>query len=114
MILNKILILADQKAKRVSYKQSLEKIRPNSEFILVKSFSQALEILTKQTISLIVLDSQVDDYPNRRTRQEAIAELKQKSNNTPIVLVGSEMNHAINSLKEGVDGFIPVGWFSGF
>jgi DNA-binding NarL/FixJ family response regulator len=107
----KILILADQKARRLSHKESLLKLRPESEFILVKSFQQALDILIKEKISLIVLDSQVDDSPNRRTRQEAIAELKQKSNNLPIVLVGSEMNHALNSLKDGVDGFIPIGWF---
>jgi DNA-binding NtrC family response regulator len=107
-----ILILADQKARRLSHKQSLQSIRPNSEFILVKSFSQALDVLTKQLISLIVLDSQVDDSPNHRTRSEAIQELKQKSNNTSIVLVGTKINHAINSLKDGADGFLPVHWLN--
>lgn len=107
-----ILILSDSKARRLSHKQSLQFLRPNSEFILVKSFSQALENLEKSPISLIVLDSKVDDFPNHRPRSEAIAELKQKSNNTPIVLVGTEMNHAINSLKDGVDGFLPFHWLN--
>lgn len=105
-----ILILADQKARRLSYKESLEKIRPNSEFILVKSFEQALDAIEKEKIALIVLDQIVCDAGKHRTRQEAIQELKVKSNNLPIVMVGSEMNHAIDSLKDGADGFIPMHW----
>lgn len=112
MMVTRILILSDSKAHRISHKQSLESLRPNSEFLLVKSFAQALDILEKSPISLIVLDSQVCDAGRHRPRSDAIAELKQKSNNTPIVLVGTEMNQAINSLKDGVDGFLPLHWLS--
>lgn len=107
-----ILILADQKSKRISYKESLSKILLESEFILVKSFSDALTALEKEKISLIVLDSQVDDSPNRRTRAEAIKELKEKSRNCPIVSVGTEINHALTALKDRADGFIPMHWLT--
>ena len=109
---SKILIAADQKSRRVSHQESLEKIRFNSEFILVKSFEQVLETIRKEkeNISLIVLDSEVYDAPNRRTRQEAIRELKDKSKNIPVVMIGTEMKQAISSLKDGADGFIPIHW----
>lgn len=109
---SKIIIAADQKAKRISYKESLSRIRPESELILVKSFQEILDYITNSKISMILLDSKVDDSPNHRTRQDAIKELKEKSNNTPIVLVGTERSQALKSLKDGADGFIPMGWFS--
>lgn len=64
----KILILADQKARRLSHKESISKFRHDSEFILVKSFKQASDILNIENISLIVLDAKIDDTPNHRTR----------------------------------------------
>lgn len=106
----KILILADQRARRISHMKSIENIRPNSEFILVKSFQQALEAVENNYISLIVLDPEIDDSPNHRTRSEAIAELKHKSNNIPIIAMGLEAGQLLSSLKDGVDGFIPSSW----
>lgn len=107
---SKILILADQKARRLSHQKSLEKMRPDSEFILAKSFQQALDVLEKEKISLIVLDPDIDDSPNKRMRGEAILELKQKSHNSPIVAIGTEREHALKSMMDGADGFIPMGW----
>lgn len=109
---SKILIAAHEKARRLSHKESLEKIRPNSEFTLVKSFQQILEAIEKDKFSLIVLDSNVDDIGKNRKREEAIMELKAKSKNIPITMIGYEINDAIESLKDGVDGFIPVHWLS--
>jgi DNA-binding NtrC family response regulator len=109
---SKILILADQKALRLSHKQSLEKLRPNSDFILVKSFQQALDALNKNMFSLIVLDQEVCDAPFHRPRVEAIKQLKEKSNNLPIVSVGTEMNHALAALRDGADGFLPIHWLT--
>jgi DNA-binding NarL/FixJ family response regulator len=109
----KILILADQKARRLSHKESLARIKPESEFILVKSFSQALDAMQKVKFSLIVLDNQVCDAGRHRTRQEAIRELKEISGNLPIISIGTEREHAITAIREGADGFIPMQWLSG-
>ena len=106
----KILILADQKAKRISHKRSLEKVRQNSEFTLVKSFEQAVDAIEKENFSLIVLDTEICDAGKHRTRSKAIQELKEKSRNCPIVSVGTEINHVITALKDGADGFIPIRW----
>ena len=73
---SKILILADQKSKRFLHKELLSGIKLDSEFILVKSFEQALEVIRKEDLSLIVLDNEVDDPGKHRKRKEAILELK--------------------------------------
>ena len=53
---------------------------------------------------------QADDAPNRRARSEAIKELKEKSKNSPVVIIGTERNQAVKSMKDGTDEFIPVYW----
>lgn len=107
---SKILIASDSKARRISHKESFVKLRPESDFILVKSFQQALEQINKEKYSLIVLDQNVEDL-KRRKRSESIKELKDKSGNAPVVVIGSEINQALASIMDGADGFIPLNWF---
>ena len=109
---SKIIIAADQKAKRLSYQESLEKLRPTSEFTLVKSYKEIIDSIEKENISLIVLDQEVCDAGRHRNRREAINELKDISKNIPIIVIGTERGHAIESIIDGADGFIPMHWLS--
>ena len=109
-MINKIIIAADQKSRRLSHKQSLEEFNPDTEFILVKSFEEIMNNLDKVHISKIFLDQHVCDSGKHRTRKEAIAELKEKVGNIPIIIIGNERDHALKSFKDGADGFLPISW----
>lgn len=102
----KVLLADDHALFRDGLSLQLEQINPKSVIFQAGSFSQALKIMDdEKKLDLIILDLDMPDM----SWEEAIKELKKKSENARYVVISAseDCRNIRRALEYGISGYIP-------
>jgi DNA-binding NarL/FixJ family response regulator len=101
----KVLVADDHPIMRLGIRQLVLKEWPDSEILEAENIAQATEVLSEQSIDLVVLDLVMPDASGT----EGVARVLRVAGATPILVLSfnSEAAYASRLLKMGVSGYLP-------